>query len=530
MPAPQDSVIACVGKPSPTGPTESNKQLKLDPSTDTCEKTPNNQLSQEKSKICQQIPESQKTPKLDLRTETDRLENLTDDTDKCTQDIPEIKLHTNLQTETGTTINQDKQESPSNPMQDNNEIVNEKYDSIKEGSISPNIMTNQPEDAPYYARMTIIDDCNSHDNSISDEHKDNEQEELIHNVPLKEYNRSISEPPDESKYTNSNSTRKLSEGEAKNQNLSGLTGLFFQKLIQTEEGEQLSQVYRSNSSLASLASQDSSRSDSRYCNPSPRPSLSVPTSQSRNSLNPGDLSGHPSPSLSAKFGSGEMMFSINKHKKVDLTSFDQPAQHTIPRKRETRFSHGEDKAPEAFESNMIKKAASIAHVESFTKTIKTGTMKGVDKLDVNCDKFEGKLLLNWFTSCFNDDNYLKISLTSQDFRFIARQFGNQLISLGVLKCCDSHENYFKEDGVYCWSTGEMKVPRKSSWKMSAGVLPTVPAEEGCVKSGAKYTEAEFQQALMGLRREHKENIEKMRKDQDEALFKVRGEQAESMVY
>merc|ERR1719348_532261 len=66
--------------------------------------------------------------------------------------------------------------------------------------------------------------------------------------------------------------------------------------------------------------------------------------------------------------------------------------------------------------------------------------------------------------------------------------------------------------------------------MSNGVLPTVPSEECSTKPGAKYTEAEFQQALMGLKREHKENIEKMRKDQDEALFKVRGEQAESMVY
>ena len=79
--------------------------------------------------------------------------------------------------------------------------------------------------------------------------------------------------------------------------------------------------------------------------------------------------------------------------------------------------------------------------------------------------------------------------------------------------------------MYFWSAGEMsKVPRKSSWKMSNGGLPglpTVPAEEGCTKAGAKYTEAEFQQALMGLKREHKENIEKMRKDQDEALFKVR---------
>ena len=36
----------------------------------------------------------------------------------------------------------------------------------------------------------------------------------------------------------------------------------------------------------------------------------------------------------------------------------------------------------------------------------------------------------------------------------------------------------------------------------------------------RYTEAELQQALLGLKREHKESIEQMRKEQDEALFKV----------
>ena len=40
------------------------------------------------------------------------------------------------------------------------------------------------------------------------------------------------------------------------------------------------------------------------------------------------------------------------------------------------------------------------------------------------------------------------------------------------------------------------------------------------KVGAKYTEAEWQQMVMGLKRENKENMERLRKEQDEALFKV----------
>jgi len=485
------------------------KQLpKSDTSSRTCEKTQNKNFSQEKKLNL----ESQKTPKLDMRkkpNETDIADLPIDST------MPDIKIENLIKAVTETSINQDKQ-LHSNPTQDNKENTTAKHDPMQEHGAPPVGKSQKSEDASYYARMTIIEDCNSLDNSISE---DKEDEEIIQSAGLKEYNRSISEPPDESKYVAQNSNRKLSEGEGKSGNL---TGLFFQKLIQNEESEKQELVYKSNSSLAS---QESTRSDSRISNSSPRQSLRVPGSQSRNSLN-------PSPSLSQKFGSGEMMFSINKHKKVDLTSFDQQTQHTMPRKRDARFSHGEDKTPElAFESNMIKKAASIAHVESFTKTVKQGMIKGLDKLDVTSEKFEGKQLINWFTTCFNDDNYLKITLTNQDFRFIARQFGHQLINLGVLKSCDHNENQFKEDGMYFWSGGEVpKAPRKGSWKMSNGVLPTVPSEEASTKAGAKYTEAEFQQAIMGLKREHKENIEKMRKDQDEALFKVRGEQAESMVY
>ena len=47
-----------------------------------------------------------------------------------------------------------------------------------------------------------------------------------------------------------------------------------------------------------------------------------------------------------------------------------------------------------------------------------------------------------------------------------------------------------------------------------------PVETNGAKTGAKYTEAEWQQMILGMKREHKENIERLRKEQDEALFKV----------
>ena len=55
--------------------------------------------------------------------------------------------------------------------------------------------------------------------------------------------------------------------------------------------------------------------------------------------------------------------------------------------------------------------------------------------------------------------------------------------------------------------------------MGNGVAP-VPVEGGSAKAGAKYTEAEWQQMILGMKREHRENIEILRKEQDEALFKV----------
>ena len=57
--------------------------------------------------------------------------------------------------------------------------------------------------------------------------------------------------------------------------------------------------------------------------------------------------------------------------------------------------------------------------------------------------------------------------------------------------------------------------------MSKGSLGPGAEEDGDSKPGARYTEAEWQQMLMGLKRENKESIEKLRKEQDEALFKVR---------
>ena len=273
-------------------------------------------------------------------------------------------------------------------------------------------VTESDNKGSHYARPTIIDDGD-----------DEAEDEVLDQMPIiskKEFNRSISEPP-EATGQEVSPARKLSEGEG----TGNLTGMFFQKLIQKEDGVS---VYQSNTSLTS---QESGKSSQSRSSSSPRPSfLHSPAGKT---LTPGQSRGSPSPNLNGS------TFSINRHKKVELASFD--TAEPPPKKREMRFSQGEDKSPEVFESNMIKKAASVAHVESFSKTVKQGTIKPTDKVEV--EKFKGKELLSLLTSGFSDDNYLKISLTNKDYNFIAKQFGVQLLGLGVLKSTEPGMNSIK---------------------------------------------------------------------------------------
>ena len=78
----------------------------------------------------------------------------------------------------------------------------------------------------------------------------------------------------------------------------------------------------------------------------------------------------------------------------------------------------------------------------------------------------------------------------------------------------------QDESHYYWASTDhgTKVARKTSWKMSNG---SIMSEDSGAKAGAKYTEAEWQQMVLGLKRENKENVERLRKEHDEDLFKVR---------
>ena len=236
--------------------------------------------------------------------------------------------------------------------------------------------------------------------------------------------------------------------------------------------------------------------------------------------------------VSSKFGSS---FNIIKHKKVELTTYsaerldddDDDADDDIltPERRKSGTDY-------VLEENVIKKAISL---ESPKHNISTA----VPKLDpiktsidiTECDTFEGKAFLKWVVHTLDKDNYLKMQLTEQDMKFVGKQLGGLLWKSGILKelePIDDPQVLFKDDIMYQWRKEESK---SSSATNTPGKIEFNLKQNGeQEKHGAKYTEAEVQQLLMGLKREHKDNLELLQKEHDEALFKLRGEQATSLEY
>ena len=268
-------------------------------------------------------------------------------------------------------------------------------------------------ESQYYARVTIIDDCG--EDSVAEGSSGEEGRGLYH--------RSISEPPGEAQAAAS-PLRKLSECEGR---ADRLTGLFFQRLLAAGED-----VRRRSSS--SLASQDSGRSEGRG---------GLRKFESRASLDQSDEA-PPSPATAAKFGSS---FTINKHKKVDLDSFEPPGG--APKRREARFSQGEERPAAEFETGAIKKAASVAAVDASPRCrsrcpLARSPPAARTDPSLLAGQFEGRHLVSLVAAGFAEDSYLRVALTGQDLCFIGRHLGALLLGLGVLRCTGgNHDPVFK---------------------------------------------------------------------------------------
>ena len=217
-------------------------------------------------------------------------------------------------------------------------------------------------------------------------------------------------------------------------------------------------------------------------------------------------------SSKAKFGS---TFSIIKHKKVELTTYtdERPEDKVEVERRKSGTDY-------VLEENVMKKAASI----NFEAPIAKKKPENITKLNLSeVDTFEGRAFSKWIAQTLSGDNYLKVQLTEQDLKFIGKQIGTLLLTAEVIKSLEDHETLFKDDLMYAWK-------RSHSAENKVGKIEFKINGKESEKHGAKYTEAEVQQLLMGLKREHKDNLELLQKDHDEALFKLRGEQATSVEY
>lgn len=234
-------------------------------------------------------------------------------------------------------------------------------------------------------------------------------------------------------------------------------------------------------------------------------------------------------------------FALKKQKIVDLNAFSANVPTTPPKSDqvtpERRRSSGSQPPPDPHFMpgsgglSVLKKAASInldqtspdhhIHAKPRPKFILDRKTSFQD-----LDRFDGRQFLQWVERFIAEDPYLKIMLTEQDFKFVGHLFGSELLKIRALKAVQegSSGTELREDVIYAWSKSPPTptrngTPVKLDWKTAS------PGSSSKSNPGAKYTEAELQQALMGLKREHKESIELLRKEQDEALFELRGEQA-----
>ncbi|XP_050687757.1 uncharacterized protein LOC126981101 isoform X3 [Eriocheir sinensis] len=188
------------------------------------------------------------------------------------------------------------------------------------------------------------------------------------------------------------------------------------------------------------------------------------------------------------------------------------------------------------DSNVLRKVASLTLDRATIDKRVTKPKFVPEKLDFKIyEKFEGQMLINWFVSAFSEGHYMRHVVASQDLKILAAQFCTHLLAAGVIRQIEDTnapmELLFRPDLMYYWAHTEASPAQiLTPGKISPSAWPPPNFAEFFTSSrpGAKYTEAEFQQVVMGLKREHKESLEKVQQGQEVSLFNLRGEQAEKL--
>ncbi|XP_049835030.1 formin-like [Schistocerca gregaria] len=158
-------------------------------------------------------------------------------------------------------------------------------------------------------------------------------------------------------------------------------------------------------------------------------------------------------------------------------------------------------------------------------------------------KFKGLILVNWFLSAFPDGHYLKLYLSDQDLTILAVQFCTHLLAAGVI-CQISDKDaavdtVFQLDLMYYWAHTEAPAAapptptpgklRSSAWPSpSPAGIPQESVNTDTIRPVAHCTEAEYQLMIIGLKREHHETLNRLIRNQEVALFNLRGKHAQKV--
>ncbi|KAL1444503.1 hypothetical protein MTO96_029814 [Rhipicephalus appendiculatus] len=218
-------------------------------------------------------------------------------------------------------------------------------------------------------------------------------------------------------------------------------------------------------------------------------------------------------------------FTLTQHRKVVLPKFSAPSSALSSAAAAVSEESGDAKPGSAQVASLTLERAAIEAKVNRPKVVP-------EKLDFSIyEKFEGQMLLNWFCTTFPEDHYLRFLLTKQDLKLLAAQFCTHLLAAGVLRQIEDEnaplESLFRPDLMYYWTHSE--VPACPVSNVVPGKLTTdywpPPDSEGDARPGLRYTEAEAQQMVMGLKKAHRNELEKLQKEHELALFSLRGEQA-----
>ncbi|XP_033639550.1 uncharacterized protein LOC117300002 isoform X2 [Asterias rubens] len=150
--------------------------------------------------------------------------------------------------------------------------------------------------------------------------------------------------------------------------------------------------------------------------------------------------------------------------------------------------------------------------------------------------FTGRRLVDWLCSTTVEEkteDQPSVMSPSSDVRSSTLLLCSSLLDIGVIQPLEAKTgtDKFKMDAMYCWAqhsypqTYSNGAPVSTSPGKLEPIWPPPKPEEGEAHHGLKYTEAEHQQFVMGLKKEHNLALEKIEMEHELAMFELRGEQA-----